>query len=62
LYKFGKTEDEYIKSATFTADDKSRKFDFTSLDTDSKYFLVFTKPILSNGTITGSGKVSPISK
>lgn len=60
LYKVGKTEDEYVKGATFKADGTAQRFEFSSLDTGSKYFLVFTKPITSNGTITGSGSVNYI--
>lgn len=58
LYKVG--SDNPIKNVKFTADGTAQSYQFTGLSTSSYYYLSFSKPILSNATITGTGKVSII--
>ena len=46
--------------ATYTANGQQQDFQFSGLDLNTSYYLYFSKPILSNATITGSGRVMNI--
>lgn len=58
LYKSG--SDSSLGSVKLTANGNSQYYDFTGLDTNSYYYLSFSKPLLSNATITGSGHINYI--
>lgn len=58
LYKVG--SDSSLGTVRFTANGNSQYYDFSGLDTNSYYYLYFSKPLLSNSTITGSGHINYI--
>ena len=58
LYKDG--SDSSLGSVTYTADGTSQYYEFTGLDTNSSYYLYFSKPLFSNATITGTGHINHI--
>lgn len=58
LYKDG--SDSSLGSVTYTADGTSQYYKFTALDTNSSYYLYFSKPLFSNATITGTGHINHI--
>lgn len=62
LYKYGTGDDIRIGEASYTADGKSYSHTFKNLDESASYYLYFTKLLLIDMTITGSGQVSPIQK
>lgn len=58
LYKSGQSN--AISTITYTANGTTEYHYFTGLSTSTSYYLKFTLPILSNATITGSGRVATI--
>ena len=58
LYKMD--SDSSLGSVTYTANGKSQYYEFTGLDTNSSYYLYFSKPLFSNATITGTGHIKNI--
>lgn len=57
IYLHEVSSDKQIGGADFVADGNEQSCTFTGLDTDSYYYLSFTKPIFSDATITGSGRI-----
>lgn len=56
LYKF--SDDKKVGStAVYTANGTTQKFTWTGLDTNTTYYLYFSKPLSNGGKITGSGRI-----
>ena len=58
LYKSG--EDEPVQKVNYTANGKEQYYQFTGLNTNSYYYLYFTKSLLNDGKVTGSGSIDHI--
>lgn len=60
VYVCKASDDSRVKGASYTANETSQKGTFSRLDTNTIYYLEFTRPFFQNATISGSGKVTPI--
>lgn len=58
LYKSG--EEDPVKKVSYKANGTSQYYEFTGLDTNSYYYLYFTKSAFNSGTVTGSGRIESI--
>lgn len=52
--------DTIVKRVSFTANGVSQYYVFTGLDTSKDYYLGFSLPLFSSGTVTGSGHLVSI--
>lgn len=58
LYESG--SDKQVKSVSYKADGTEYNYEFTDLDPDKYYYLYFSKPLFSDSTITGDGRIDYI--
>lgn len=52
--------DNLVKSVSYKADGVEYNYEFTDLDPDKYYYLYFSKPLFSDSTISGKGRIDYI--